>query len=165
MSTSVELDIEGSRVRLGDKWFPAVVAFWDSDPDEPPDTRLWSANARPGVDWSVDVLMENGAMVTVAWELGERSHRMLLDLYLGAPVWNMAEPPHQRGPISMYAGSGRIIPATPWRGRQHGETLWLDCEPEWAAEHIERLSKMPCQIPSGKRMKFIRLNQAEDVRT
>lgn len=156
-----ELDIEGSRVRLGDRWFPAVIIVWDID-GERPDTCLYQTVDRSQDDWIVQIPLENGALVSVVWDCRSRGGKWQLDLHLIAPVW-AEQPEHPADTIMLFSHQGAIRAGTPRRRWRAGQSIWQDCDLEWAAEHIERLSTMPCELPTGRRMKFVRLNEAEDV--
>lgn len=157
MPDGIELDIEGSRVRLGERWFPAVVLEWPEDDCLP--AMIYNPARR--TDWIVNVPMENGAFVAVTNEVIDAG---ALYLFLHAPVWGLSGYfviNDYDEPQPMWSNGKEIVRLT--SHRRGYELLWGPCDPEWAAEHIERLSRLPVQKVVGPPVVFRRLDEALDA--
>lgn len=129
----VSLDVERSLVCIGGARFPAAVIL------DPIDGRWWNGVVNlsdPGWTeaWSICVPMENGALVDVVIEKGRMS------LYLHGRVWL---PRNAEDDLEVawadVVGKAIVVSRTvcPYRGS------WYECEPEWVAWHLTRLSTLP----------------------
>ena len=168
-----ELDLDTSMVKLGDRWFPAVVLTCpDNDIDSEPDPvqRMLGGpgggtTLAPAHGWDVYVPAENGALIGIDWgdnrpdEVTVTVHARTCTLNvhgheaLYLPFW-LSVSGDALVPIER---NGRVRPLVTWR--------WERAEPEWVAEHIDRLSRKHLYVPDGPKVELMRLAEAWESRS
>jgi len=140
---TLELDLEKSLVKVADRWFPAVGLICPCHLErercrETGDEHAWQhhlgevtrrvSSLGYHVGLEVFVPLENGLAVEVV----ERSSGAGLNLLLVDP-WHCTsdEVPADSGWIPQLV----TLPSGHWE--------WTNCDEEWAAEHLLRLSQRP----------------------
>ncbi|HEY7035098.1 MAG TPA: hypothetical protein VH482_27405 [Thermomicrobiales bacterium] len=169
----IDLNLTDSTVKLGDRWFPAVVMICpdnDIDPEpEPVHRMLGGPGGRtplaPYGGWDVYVPAENGALIGIDWSenrpdevtvnvharsclLNVHGHEALYLPFMMAVVGDALLPIERNGRV--------VRPLPTWR--------WEHAEPEWAAEHIDRLSRKHLYVPDGPKVELLRLAEAWEMR-
>lgn len=178
------IDYVTSTVEIGGRRFPAAVAVCpvhESRPDESEcDRTLGDGSApvmmygewRPAVD-GVVIPAENGVLVHVEAQVPGRTLRAgqspgNLATQLWARACYEANPLNEvDGPLwlpySLHlvqaclvpdGGRGYRSPPGPW--------CWDDAEPDWLAEFIDRVSRLPFTQPPGPELTLRRVTQRED---
>jgi hypothetical protein len=146
----IELDIATSTVVIDGKRFPAVCIL--SQDGE----GFWSGRSpRESPFWSLDIPLENGAIVSVSCDPKVDGGSNLV-LHLHYPRWII-------GPDGAYEQAfgavhqGEIQPSGSLD--LSGTWYWEDCDPEWIAEHLIRLSRMSARPCGGQPVKMVRLDR------
>lgn len=106
----------------------------------------------PDGGWDVLVPTENGALVGVGYDPG--SYGMGLTVFLLLPWWSTT----QRDMPCFATIQGSHIVADPAQPYTFG--IWTGCEPEWMAEHISRLARLPVRAERPATAEPIRLTHA-----
>jgi hypothetical protein len=136
----VELDFAASTITLGDRRFPAAIIVdpWGGDDDPDPWWGGWAHTGDPewsrGANFAVTLDGEDGQIPS------QRLAAPTLSLYLHGRQWQHRGTDHPNDYEVSYAVLNRReiyeSGATSFSGG-----CWSNCEPAWAAEHIDRLSR------------------------
>lgn len=153
----VRLDLASSTLRLGERSFPAGVLVG-------PDGEhggIWRGNTGY---WWVCVPMENGAVVMFVLEqLGSDGTTSSLSMMLTTGRWRPDTGESVHGHVVLVGCRDGQISAD--RATSDGSTWeWENVEPEWAVEHMDRLSRMTVVDPGpGDPMTWLPLSQCESL--
>ena len=169
----MKLDYDSSTVVFAGHRFPAAIAV--CPPMGPDDTdserdRMMAGHGGPGVLGSIsyEVLIpcENGVLVSVEQDQKLFSYKVTLHSRACHPEpWDDAE---IMIPYFVSICDGELI-ANARHNRRGGVTLpsgvwrWDEAEPEWIAELIDRVGRMPFTQPAGPQVRLITLAEAEQL--
>lgn len=154
----IGVDLKRSLLILNDRRFPAVALICpqhECEEREDFDRLLGGPSCRPDLNraWDVYVPLESGVLIQV-------SDDTRTDACLRARTCYEYPDPNDTVdqywlPHNMEARNGTIAVNV----RVNGGT-WLDCDHDWLAEHIDRLSRMRVELPSGPRCRPVSLGAA-----
>lgn len=179
----LKVDLDASTMKLGERWFPAVGLVTpvgpQDPPDEPPGERLLGGPTRipnqVGLTWGGEVYVpcENGLLVEIGW--GERDRKcvgLYVHLYNRHCELRMPDNPADLPiwiPKRMHLHERRlIIDQPPWRSGRGwvltpGLWEWGPAEPEWVAELLDRLSRLPLEETDGPQADLVRLAEVWEM--
>ena len=126
-------------ITIHDRTYPVVALLCPSIEDTESD---WDRSLGAEGDSAVYIPSENGLL----FEVTVQDNKLLqLNLYCVTceETWHAGEPCWL--PIGVGLLDGELVPG----GRGLG--MWLNAEPDWVAETIDRLSRLPFTIPDGPR--------------
>lgn len=141
----ITVDVQRSTVVIDGRHFPAVivrdplVSWWWSGPY--PEGEPSNCLHKDG--FTVSIPAENGALI----EVSQDDDGITLSTVL--PVWGpVLENPDDLELVRLRAEGRRLVISEP----SHRCSIWTECEEEWVAEQIDRLSVMQCDpLPAGRR--------------
>jgi hypothetical protein len=163
----MEFDLKASTVKLGGRHFPAVGLLCPpvEGHEEPPDQRLLGGPsiqpnpAQLGPRVEVYVPAENGVLIELS-QYEVRRGGLTLSIHLYARTCTLIESQNPLWlPQRLSVFGGRIARETD-NFLHSGWWAWDNAEPEWACEHIDRLSKMAYDQPDGPQVELINLAKA-----
>lgn len=151
----MDFDIAASTVTIAGRIFPAVglicptVDGLDASPLDRllGDTADWGDKAEP----YAFVPCENGILIELTQDAGDGTYEVQLVAHqcvyhdFGGPQWT---------PRTMEVDGDRIVL---FNGRSKAPWLWEHAEPDWLADHIDRMSRKTVIIPAGPRVQPIPL--------
>lgn len=153
------IDFDTSTITLAGRVLPAVAVICPPHPDQS-DTDADRTLADLRAD-SVEVWVpsENGLITEVAWN----PDRADVGLHLSSPRCDVN--------TDSADGSRMWLPRTmqiepdgtvrPWRLRVRGGWSWEGCDPEWAVEHLLRISRRPVDdLDMGPSVRLVSLADA-----
>lgn len=158
----MNIDVERSTVTIGGRTFPACVLICPPDVSRPaesePERSLGGqggpGTANLGISHCVYVTCENGILVEVEQYADKDSYEIILRCPTCSPVKSDGDVIWLPETVSLV---GRTLIPEP-RPRAVGSWYWRNCEAEWASLLIERVSKLPFEIPEGPRVKLVPLS-------
>lgn len=156
----IDVDLDRSLLILNDRRFPAVALICPEYTEGEPRTDEERILGGPSYDparnsaWEVYVPLESGALIEVKYQPDDgRTDATLSALTCHLSLLGQPEDtcwlPH-----FMQASEGTI--GVRFR---RGSGMWMWCDHDWLAEHIDRLSRMRVELPSGPRCRPISLAQ------
>jgi hypothetical protein len=165
----VIVDTDTSTVTIADRRFPAVCVVCPNaeGQDDSEAERLLGGEAIPVAgpargrrSYQALIPCENGVLVAVEWEADTPDvYRIMLEartcalstLDTGGPLWL----PHTVG-----VKNGRLVALPPGPYRDDVAWYWINAEPEWTVEHIDRITTMAFTQPPGPSVRLITLVEA-----
>lgn len=156
----IDVDLERSLLILNDRRFPAIGLICPpynegETMDRSDEERLLggpSYDPATNSTWEVYVPLESGALIEVKYQPDDGR----TDATLTAPSCHLSLLGHPEDtcylPHFMETAGGVIG----IRFRL-GSGMWNWCDHDWLAEHIDRLSRMPVELPLGPRCRPISL--------
>ena len=145
-------------VEIAGRTFPTVGLVCppdEIDPDRPDKDRSLGT----GNDWLSYIPAENGVIFVVEKETAPAAPPNTLRLSLLCAVCEQSYDPegYMWLPKSVSLIDGQLLPTVTYEGRLGVRAVsdWHHAEPEWVAETIDRLSRLPFTEPDGPRCRLV----------
>lgn len=146
------------RLTLDHRSFPVVLMVH-------PDGYRWDGPVYGNDDdcahgWSVSIPFESGLICRVVYDVGVGSMHKAddpLTAMLSYPVWASPIDQYDTGPImAIWDGDMYVHTQRSRRRIFDRRNTWTGCDPEWLAEHLERLARLPAErTPDGVRGQWV----------
>jgi hypothetical protein len=156
------IDVPRSYVGFGDRWFPAYGLVCPPDVKRPRETeiqRSLGGRGGPGlanvpISDCVYVAGENGILVEVEQSEERLGYEVILRCLTCSPTPSDGDVIWLPETVAIY---GRTLVPQP-RPRNAGVSRWRGADGEWVAEFIDRVTKLPFEVPLGPRAKLVPLS-------